>query len=230
MKQRLKTVIYNPRREDSKKKKNKPRSSADTVTLDFLASRIMTKYIFVVWATLSLLWVAFCYDSLGELMQWPLVNHGNVPFCVWPSYEKLGITGNLQDLLKIFVLCFRYYFMKIWGLEGFPGSSDGKKFACNARDPGDLGLTPGLGRSPGEGDGIPFQYSCVEISVDRGAWSATVHGTAKRQGWLSNRQTDMWCLEQYQPTWKHERQTKKTPGTLALTFDVDELPIQLQNC
>ena len=49
MKQRLKTVIYNPRREDSKKKtKKKPRSSADTVTLDFLASRIMTKYIFVV--------------------------------------------------------------------------------------------------------------------------------------------------------------------------------------
>ena len=62
-----------------------------------------------------------------------------------------------------------------------------KNPACNAGDPEDVVLTPGLGRSPRlgrspvEGDGIPFQYSCLEISVDRGAWSATLHGVAKRQ-------------------------------------------------
>ena len=49
----------------------------------------------------------------------------------------------------------------------FPGSSDGKASACNA---GDLGSIPGLGRSPGEGNGNPFQYSCLENSMDGGAW------------------------------------------------------------
>ena len=44
---------------------------------------------------------------------------------------------------------------------------------------GDLGSIPGLGRSPGEGNGNPLQYSCLEISMDRGAWQATVHGVAK---------------------------------------------------
>ena len=52
----------------------------------------------------------------------------------------------------------------------------GKEFACNA---GDLGLIPGLGRSPGEGNGYPLQYSGLENSMDRGAWQATVHGVAK---------------------------------------------------
>ena len=49
----------------------------------------------------------------------------------------------------------------------FPGGSDGKAFACNA---GVLGLIPGLGRSPGEGNGKPLQYSCLENSMDREAW------------------------------------------------------------
>ena len=54
---------------------------------------------------------------------------------------------------------------------GFPGGLDGKESACNV---GDLGSIPGLGRSPGEGHGNPFQYSCLENSVDRGAWWAAV--------------------------------------------------------
>ena len=51
-----------------------------------------------------------------------------------------------------------------------------KEFACNAGDPG---LIPRLGKSPGEGNGYPFQYSCLENSVCRGAWGAIVHGVAK---------------------------------------------------
>ena len=54
---------------------------------------------------------------------------------------------------------------KIWVL-GFPGSSDGKEAACNTEDPGSI---PGLGRSSGEGNGHPFQYSCLENSMDREA-------------------------------------------------------------
>ena len=57
-----------------------------------------------------------------------------------------------------------------------PGGSDGKESACNA---GDLGLIPGLGRSPGEGNGNPLPYSCLENPMDGGAWQATVHGMTK---------------------------------------------------
>ena len=59
---------------------------------------------------------------------------------------------------------------------GFPGDSDGKESACNVGDPG---LIPGSGRSPGEWNGNPLQYSCLENSMNRGAWRATVHGIAK---------------------------------------------------
>ena len=56
---------------------------------------------------------------------------------------------------------------------GFSGGSDRKESACNA---GDLALIPGLGRSPGEGNGNPLQYSCLENPMDRGAWQAAVQG------------------------------------------------------
>ena len=56
--------------------------------------------------------------------------------------------------------------------------SDDKESACNG---GDLGLIPGSGRSPGEENGNPLQYSCLENPMDRGAWQAVVHGVAKSQ-------------------------------------------------
>ena len=58
----------------------------------------------------------------------------------------------------------------------FPGGSDCKESAHNT---GDLGLTPGLGRCPGGGHGNPLQYSCLEISMDRGALQATICGVTK---------------------------------------------------
>ena len=60
--------------------------------------------------------------------------------------------------------------------RGFPGGSDDKESACNA---GDLGSIPGSGRSPGEGNGNPLQYFCMENPMDRGAWWVTVHRAAK---------------------------------------------------
>ena len=60
----------------------------------------------------------------------------------------------------------------------FPGGSDGKEFASNV---GDLGSVPGLGRSCGEQNGYPLQYSHLENSMGRGTWQATVHGVAKSQ-------------------------------------------------
>ena len=65
----------------------------------------------------------------------------------------------------------------------FPGGSDSKESASNVGDPGSF---PGSGRSSGEGNGYPFQYSNLENSMDRGAWEAIVHGVAKSQTGLSD--------------------------------------------
>ena len=65
---------------------------------------------------------------------------------------------------------------------GFPGGSAVK---ASARNAGDLGSIPGPGRSPGEGNGIPLQYSCLGNPMDGGAWWATVHGVAKSRTRLS---------------------------------------------
>ena len=66
---------------------------------------------------------------------------------------------------------------------GFPCSSVVKESACSA---GDLGSLPGLGRSPGEENGNPLQYPCLENLMDRGAWWAAVHGVAKSWAKLSD--------------------------------------------
>ena len=77
---------------------------------------------------------------------------------------------------------------------GFPCSSVGKESACNA---GDLGLIPGLGRSPGEGNGNPLQYSCLENPKDKAAWQATVQ------------ETDSWTLS-WTPTSKGSQESVTT--------------------
>ena len=59
------------------------------------------------------------------------------------------------------------FILHIYTYMGFLGGSDGKESACNAGDPG---LIPGLGRSPGEGNGYPLQFSCLKNSMDRAAW------------------------------------------------------------
>ena len=81
--------------------------------------------------------------------------------CIKPSHTTLGTSPH-------------GHYMELVNLLGFPGGKEsaGKETACNA---GDLGLIPGLGRSPGEGNSYPLQYSCLGNPVDREAWWATVH-------------------------------------------------------
>ena len=81
---------------------------------------------------------------------------------------------------KVMSLLFNMLFRLVMS---FSGDSDGKASAYNAGDPGSI---PGSGKSPGEGNGNPFQYSCLENPMDRGAWWATVHGVAKSQTRLSD--------------------------------------------
>ena len=66
----------------------------------------------------------------------------------------------------------------IFKLRGFPGASLVKNLLANA---GDTGSIPGSGRSPGEGNGYPFQCACLENPMDRWAWWATIHGVTKSQ-------------------------------------------------
>ena len=73
------------------------------------------------------------------------------------------------------LLCIKY---KTNEELSFPGGSEGKASASTA---GDLGLVPGSGRSPGEGNGNPLQHSCLENPTDGGDWWAIVHGVAKSQ-------------------------------------------------
>ena len=66
-----------------------------------------------------------------------------------------------QDITSVSLMAF-----------GIPDDSDGKESACSVGDPSSI---PGSGRCPGEGNGYPLQYSCLESSIDRGVWWATVH-------------------------------------------------------
>ena len=84
--------------------------------------------------------------------------------------------------------------------KGFPGGSEVKASACNAED---LGLIPESERSPGEGNGNPLQYSCLENPMDGGAWWAKVHWVAKSQILLSNL-TNLTVKKDHESTHKND--------------------------
>ena len=76
-------------------------------------------------------------------------------------------------------------------ISGLPWWLSGNESACNA---GDMGLIPGSGRSPGEGNGNPLQYSCLENPMDRGPWQARVHGFGKE--WDTSQGLNKCCQRQ----------------------------------
>ena len=82
-----------------------------------------------------------------------------------------------------YLACLRYLFSARNAYEELPCGSQGKESACNV---GDLDLIPGFGRSPGEGNGNPLQYSCLDNSMNRGAWQATVYGVSRSWTQMSN--------------------------------------------
>ena len=90
---------------------------------------------------------------------------------LWRSFSSWSVLSDRQlntaKKLEFFLLALG----PCLAVLGFPGGSDGKESACNVGDPGSI---PGLRRSPGEGNGYPLQCSCLQNSMDRGAWRATV--------------------------------------------------------
>ena len=111
--------------------------------------------------------------------------------CLLPWWKKKSLFISMlralnQDLGAFLCLerfHLRFCFKVISDLLCFPDGSDGKEFACSAGDPDSV---PGSGRSPGEGNNNPLQYSCLQNSMDRGAWWATVPGVTKSQTQLSD--------------------------------------------
>ena len=103
-----------------------------------------------------------------------------IPNWVWKRYEIIVQIRCVQVLS-----CLAKEVKTTWSgnlkepmlqIKGFPGSSDSKESACSAGNPD---LIPGSGRCPGEGNGKPLQYSCLENPMDRGSWRATVLAVAK---------------------------------------------------
>ena len=81
-------------------------------------------------------------------------------------------------------------------IKGFPDDAVVKNLPANAGDTRDVGSIPGLGRSPGVGNGNPLQDSCLGNSMDRGAWQATVHGVAEGQTQLSTAIATYICISE----------------------------------
>ena len=113
----------------------------------------------------------------------PSLSQHAVPFfdfCLflWPHMFPLSFASLIFLLVLEFtkLISIHCYFSESWG---FLNGSVGKEFAYNAGNTGDTGLIPGSGRSSGEGNGIPLQYSCRENPMDRGAWQATFHEVAE---------------------------------------------------
>ena len=112
-----------------------------------------------------------------------------VPFLMGLEHSfQSGITICLCPFVLSFFECSKntffpaYFLMYLKDILIFPGGSEGKASACNA---GDAGLIPGLGRSPGEGNGNPLQYCCLENPMVGEAWWAIVHAVAKSRTRLS---------------------------------------------
>ena len=119
-----------------------------------------------------------CWTSPPETPStWVCYTCGFPSFCPWKDHFTVGLLCAESRFMNWKILILKET------LDVFPGASEVKASACNV---GDLGSIPGSGRSPGEGNGNPLQYSCLENPMDGGTWWATVHGVAKSRTRLSD--------------------------------------------
>ena len=115
--------------------------------------------------------ISACFSRLSlqpSLSRWLIEQTEDLQVFYYSKYKDFAI-----KLQKLSISSFTNI---LFCVSVFPWWLSGKESFCNA---GDSGLIPGTGRSPGEGNGNPLQYSCLENPMDRGAWWATVHGVAK---------------------------------------------------
>ena len=135
-------------------------------------------------------WLFFPKPELGYLKKWVkkgrkenYVSSKCLKWCWFENYLNLALISEYLSKIRIWASFILYLIGDV--------CSSGESILytlylpANAGDVGDVGSIPGSGRSPGEGNGNPLQYSCLENSMDRGAWWATVHGVTKSWTWLS---------------------------------------------
>ena len=133
------------------------------------------------------------WNFLPDISPCPLQIHHSRSISNVTSYNKpslqLEVMFSFSEFPKtrniVVIIVANSYILFTMGLSlwDFVSDSDGKESACSA---GDLGSIPGWGRCPGEGNGNPLQYSCLENFLDRATWWATVQRVAKSGTWLSN--------------------------------------------
>ena len=138
----------------------------------------------------DLIWILPASPLMHSLFQDPTRSHTASIWCV-SLYSLVCACFCLSVLFEIF-----FSFEESWSsilhnvlqsaFEDFLGGTLVKNLPASAGDVRDTGSVPGLGRSPEVGNGNPLQYSCLEKSMDRGDWRATVHGVTKSQIRLSN--------------------------------------------
>ena len=99
----------------------------------------------------------------------------------------LKCVSQREGMIMIYVKgCMEFIYYRLQIISGFPGGVVVKNLPDNAEGTGDVGSIPGSGRSLGEGNGNPLQYSCLGNSMDGGAWWARAHGITKSRAQLSN--------------------------------------------
>ena len=125
-------------------------------------------------------------SSVHGLFQARILEWVAMPFSrasSWPRDRTPISCIGRQILYHCVTWMIQGFFTSILLFQDFPGGSEGKASVYNEGDPGSI---PGSGWSPGEGNGNPLQYSCLENPMDGGIWSATVHGVGKSWTWLSD--------------------------------------------
>ena len=132
-----------------------------------------------------LCWTRFCLTWLWAstaLSFFHFIRHVGLPL-FFELAEPLPASRPLHLLVPHLPQIFQW--LSFWQstIKGFPGGSEGEVSDCN---PGDLGSAPGLGKSPGEGNANPLQYSCLGNSMDGGAWWARVHEIPKSQSTIGS--------------------------------------------
>ena len=138
-----------------------PHHLTSTIMSSYLSSRTLTHL-----SPLKHCSSRFLHDSFGLIQVINLPPEKGLP---WLNLPPIILPAFITQILH--------------QLKDFPGGSDGKASAYNVGLPDSI---PGLGRSPGEGNGNPLQYSCLENPMDRGAWWATVHAVTKSRTRMSN--------------------------------------------
>ena len=123
------------------------------------------------WSTLPLLKFGFCRDAIQTDLA-SSTEHDVSEVLPWSCMDQLF------TLLLLVSTPSKYHILLIHSTGGFSDSSSGKESACNSGDPSSI---PGLGRSPGGGNGNPLQYSGLENPMDRGSWQVIVHRVVKSQ-------------------------------------------------